>query len=154
MFEVVRTDRNNPFKPEIIDSTVITLKQKEPFVQMTRKYDGDFMNLTDEEAINKVLDDFYSENYNDKIQEGKLTELELDIAQTKETIEEQLSDLIFQNELTSQAVIELTEILLSNVEGTEEEIEDNADATDETEESEVETDGSSSDVDGDENQEE
>lgn len=137
MFEVTMNTVNNPFKNEIVDSTTIILKQKEPFVQMSYRYEEDLTDLTDDEAISKVLDDFYSEHYNDKIQEGKLAELELDVAKTKETLEEQLSDLIFQNELTSQAVIELTEMLFN----------------DETEESEVETDGSDSDVDGDKNQE-
>ena len=55
MFEVIKQEINNPFKPEVIDSTTIILKQRSPFVHMSRNYEGDLTDLTDEEAIEKVL---------------------------------------------------------------------------------------------------
>lgn len=126
MFTVDKRTIKNPFKPEIIDNTTITLQQDKPFVQMSYKYEGDFSNLTDQEAINKVLEDFYKENYQSKEQDKKLTELELDIAKLKE-------NNTFQYDLITQAIFELTEAVLS--------------------ESEVEVDASNSDVDGVEDKE-
>jgi hypothetical protein len=58
------------------DSSIIVLKSAKPYVQMSYQYDGDFSTLTDDDAIAKVLDSFYTEVYKDKIQEGKITELE------------------------------------------------------------------------------
>jgi hypothetical protein len=58
------------------ETSIIVLKSKAPFVQMSYQYDGDFSDLTDDEAISKVLDSFYNDNYKDKIQESKITELE------------------------------------------------------------------------------
>lgn len=112
MFEVIKQEVNNPFKPEIIDSTTIVLKQSKPFVQISYKYEGDLTGLTDDEAINKVLEDFYEEHFNEKIQEGKVTELELAFAKQKENLEQQLNDLGLQNELISQALFEITELLM------------------------------------------
>jgi RNA processing factor Prp31 len=95
MFEVEIRTVNNPFKPELVESTTIVLRQKEPFVQMSYRYDQDFSQLSDEEAIQKVLDDFYSEHYNNKIQESKLTKLELEISHSKER-EKETSEQIQQ----------------------------------------------------------
>ena len=126
MFEVDKRTVNNPFKPELVDNTTIVLRQKEPFVQMSYKYDGDFSELTDEKAIEKVLEDFYKENYQNKEQSRKLTELELEIAKLKE-------NNTSQYDLITQAIFELTEAVLN--------------------ESEVEVDASDSDVDGVEDKE-
>lgn len=86
MFEVTISTLNNVFKPEIMDKTVIVLKQAKPFVQMSYSYDGDFSKISDEEAIRKVMDDFYDSNYKDKIQDGKLLQLELLYLEQKDTI--------------------------------------------------------------------
>ena len=101
MFNVTIQTFNNPLKPEEINSTNLILRQKEPFVQMSYKYDGDLTNLTDQEAIDKVLEDFYKENYQNKEQSRKLTELELDIAKLKESNTSQY-------DLITQAIFELT----------------------------------------------
>ena len=44
MFTVDKRTIKNPFKPEIIDNTTITLQQAKPFVQMRYKYEGDVSN--------------------------------------------------------------------------------------------------------------
>ena len=124
MFEVIKNTINNPFKPELIDSTTIILKQTSPFVQMSYKYDGDLTNLSDEEAIEKVLEDFYVEQYKDKIQEGKIAELELEMAKLKEENEQKLNEISNQNILMQQSLFEIVELLLA------EETEDEADASD------------------------
>lgn len=124
MFEVIKNTINNPFKPELIDSTTIILKQTNPFVQMSYKYDGDLTNLSDEEAIEKVLEDFYVEQYKDKIQEGKIAELELEMAKLKEENEQKLNEISNQNILMQQSLFEIVELLLA------EETEDEADASD------------------------
>lgn len=113
MFEVIKQEINNPFKPEVIDSTTIILKQRNPFVQMSRNYDGDLTQLTDEEAIGKVLADFHTEHYKDKIQESKILELELAFAQQKENFENKLNEISDQNTLIQEALFELTEVILS-----------------------------------------
>jgi len=120
MFEVIKQTMSNPFKPEIIDSTTIVLKQSKPFVQMSYKYEGDFSKLTDQEAINKVLEDFYKENYKDKLHEGKLTDLELEVARIKE----QNKAYEFQSDLVAQSIIELTEVVLASMDQPEEIIEE------------------------------
>ena len=113
MFEVIKQEINNPFKPEVIDSTTIILKQRSPFVQMSRNYEGDLTNLTDEEAIEKVLTDFHTEQYRDKIQESKMLELELAFAKQKENFENKLNEISDQNTLIQEALFELTEVILS-----------------------------------------
>lgn len=128
MFEVVKQTISNPFKPEIVDSTTIVLKQSKPFVQMSYKYEGDFSNLSDKEAINKVLEDFYKDNYKEKIQEGKLAELELEVAKLKQSSEE----YDFQNDILSQSVIELTEVLLKSLESSEALDDETIDSVEET----------------------
>lgn len=138
MFEVVKQVTNNPFKPEIVDSTTIVLKQSKPFVQMSYKYDGDLTNITDEEAINKVLEDFHTEHYKDKIQESKILELQLAFAQQKENFENKLNEISQQNMLIQTALFELTEEILNNEEP-EEELEEE----DGTDESNEQTDGTS-----------
>ena len=124
MFEVIKQEINNPFKPEVIDSTTIILKQRSPFVQMSYKYEGDLTNLSDEEAIEKVLEDFYVEHYKNKIQEGKITDLELEMAKLKEENEQKLDEISNQNILTQQSLFEIVELLLAD------EAEDEADASD------------------------
>ena len=124
MFEVIKQEINNPFKPELIDSTTIILKQTNPFVQMSYKYEGDLTNLSDEEAIEKVLEDFYVEHYKNKIQEGKITELELEMAKLKEENEQKLNEISNQNILIQQSLFEIVELLLAD------ETEDEADASD------------------------
>ena len=124
MFEVIKQEINNPFKPELIDSTTIILKQTNPFVQMSYKYEGDLTNLSDEEAIEKVLEDFYVEHYKNKIQEGKITELELEMAKLKEENEQKLNEVSNQNILIQQSLFEIVELLLAD------ETEDEADASD------------------------
>lgn len=133
MFEVIKQEINNPFKPEVVDSTTIILKQKSPFVQMSRNYDGDLTNLTDEEAIEKVLTDFHAEHYKDKIQEKKILELELAFAQQKENFENKLNEISQQNILIQNALFELTEEILSDDDPAEEELEEEggADESDE-----------------------
>ena len=59
MFNVTTQTFNNPLEPDEIKSTNIILKQTSPFVQMSYKYEGDLTNLSNEEAIEKVLEDFY-----------------------------------------------------------------------------------------------
>lgn len=85
MFDVTIQTFNNPLEPDEIKSTNIILKQTNPFVQMSYKYKGDLTNLSDEEAIDKVLEDFYSEHYSEKIQSNKVTELELELAKQKDS---------------------------------------------------------------------
>lgn len=123
---------NNPYKPEIVDSTTIILKQKSPFVQMSYRYDEDLTNLTDEEAIEKVLADFHSEHYKEKIQEGQILKLELEFAKQKENFEQKLNEISSQNTLIQEALFELTEEILSNEEVVEEKEEE--DGTDESDE--------------------
>lgn len=124
MFEVIKQEINNPFKPELIDSTTIILKQTNPFVQMSYKYEGDLTNLSDEEAIEKVLEDFYVEHYKNKIQKGKITDLELEMAKLKEENEQKLNEVSNQNILIQQSLFEIVELLLAD------ETEDEADASD------------------------
>ncbi len=124
MFEVIKNTINNPFKPELIDSTTIILKQTNPFVQMSYKYEGDLTNLSDEEAIEKVLEGFYVEHYKNKIQEGKITDLELEMAKLKEENEQKLDEISNQNILIQQSLFEIVELLLAD------ETEDEADASD------------------------
>jgi hypothetical protein len=93
MFTVSITTMNNVFKPELIETTVIVLKSSKPFVQMSYQYSGDFSQLTDNEAIDKVLEDFYSDTYKDKIQEAKLTELELALLKQQQSIDTITEDL-------------------------------------------------------------
>ena len=134
MFEVIKQEINNPFKPELIDSTTIILKQTNPFVQMSYKYEGDLTNLSDEEAIEKVLEVFYVEHYKNKIQEGKITDLELEMAKLKEENEQKLNDISNQNILMQQSLFEIVELLLAD--GTEDEADasdDNPDGTSHTE---------------------
>ena len=134
MFEVIKNTINNPFKPELIDSTTIILKQTNPFVQMSYKYEGDLTNLSDEEAIEKVLEDFYVEHYKNKIQKGKITDLELEMAKLKEENEQKLNEVSNQNMLMQQSLFEIVELLLAD--GTEDEADasnDNPDGTSHTE---------------------
>ena len=134
MFEVIKNTINNPFKPELIDSTTIILKQTNPFVQMSYKYEGDLTNLSDEEAIEKVLEDFYVEHYKNKIQKGKITDLELEMAKLKEENEQKLNEISNQNMLMQQSLFEIVELLLAD--GTEDEADasdDNPDGTSHTE---------------------
>lgn len=131
MFEVIKQEINNPFKPEIVDSTTIILKQKKPFVQMSYRYDGDLTKLTDEEAINKVLADFHKEHYKDKIQEGKILELELAFAKQKDNFESKLDEISNQNTMIQEALFELAEEILKNEEVPTEEEEGGADESDE-----------------------
>lgn len=85
MFEVVKQPINSPFNPDIVESTTIILRQPKPFVQMSYKYEGDFTKISDEEAIDKVLEDFYSEHYSEKIQSNQITKLELELAKQKDS---------------------------------------------------------------------
>lgn len=75
------------------ETTIIVLKSTKPFVQMSYQYDGDFSTLTDDEAISKVLDSFYNDNYKDKIQEAKITELELNQLKQQQTIDALAEDV-------------------------------------------------------------
>ena len=134
MFEVIKNTINNPFKPELIDSTTIILKQTNPFVQMSYKYEGDLTNLSDEEAIEKVLEDFYVEHYKNKIQEGKITDLELEMAKLKEENEQKLDEISNQNMLMQQSLFEIVELLLADETGDEADAsDDNTDGTSHTE---------------------
>lgn len=134
MFEVIKNTINNPFKPEIVDSTTIILKQSQPFVQMSYKYDGDLTKLTDKEAIEKVLEDFHAEHYKDKIQEGKITDLELELAKLKKDNEQKLNDISNQNNLMQQSLFEIVEMLLGEeTEDGTDESNDNVDGVSDTE---------------------
>ena len=124
MFDVTIQTFNNPLEPDEIKSTNIILKQTNPFVQMSYKYEGDLTDLTDEEAIEKVLEDFYVEHYKNKIQEGKIAELELEMAKLKEENEQKLNEISNQNMLMQQSLFEIVELLLAD------ETEDEADASD------------------------
>lgn len=124
MFNVTIQTFNNPLEPDEIKSTNIILKQTSPFVQMSYKYEGDLTNLSDEEAIEKVLEDFYVEHYKNKIQKGKITELELEMAKLKEENEQKLNEISNQNILMQQSLFEIVELLLAD------ETEDEADASD------------------------
>ena len=124
MFDVTIQTFNNPLAPDEIKSTNIILKQTNPFVQMSYKYEGDLTILSDEEAIEKVLEDFYIEHYKNKIQEGKIAELELEMAKLKEENEQKLNEISNQNILTQQSLFEIVELLLAD------ETEDEADASD------------------------
>ena len=124
MFDVTIQTFNNPLEPDEIKSTNIILKQTNPFVQMSYKHEGDLTNLSDEEAIEKVLEDFYIEHYKSKIQEGKIAELELEMAKLKEENEQKLNEISNQNILTQQSLFEIVELLLAD------ETEDEADASD------------------------
>ena len=124
MFDVTIQTFNNPLEPDEIKSTNIILKQTNPFVQMSYKYEGDLTNLSDEEAIEKVLEDFYVEHYKNKIQKGKITDLELEMAKLKEENEQKLNEVSNQNILIQQSLFEIVELLLAD------ETEDEADASD------------------------
>lgn len=100
---------------------------------MSYKYEGDFSILTDQEAINKVLEDFYKENYKDKLHEGKLTDLELEVAKIKE----QNKGYEFQNDLVAQSIIELTEVVLASMDQSDEMIEETEEVVEETVDNEV-----------------
>jgi len=148
MFEVVKQVINNPFKPEIVDSTTIILKQRSPFVQMAYRYDEDLSGLSDKEAIDKVLSDFHKEHYKNKIQEGKIIELELDFARQKENFEIKLSEISGQNTMIQKALFELAEEMLKNEEPVESE-EVPEESVDEPIEEEGGTDVSNEQIDGD-----
>jgi hypothetical protein len=75
------------------DSTIIVLKSAKPYSQISYQYDGDFSTLTDDDAISKVLDSFYNDIYKDKIQEGKITELELNQLKQQQDIDDIKKDV-------------------------------------------------------------
>lgn len=121
MIEVARSTVNNPFKPEIVDSTTISVRRKKPFFQASYTYDADWTKVSDEDAMQKVLDDLYEDTFKEKIQEKKILELELNFSKQKEMLEERLEGLSKQNDLITQSLFELTELLFSEEE-TEDEV--------------------------------
>jgi Ran GTPase-activating protein (RanGAP) involved in mRNA processing and transport len=75
------------------DSSIIVLKSAKPYVQMSYQYDGDLSALSDEDATSKVLDSFYNEVYKDKVQESKITELELNQLKQQQDIDDIKKDV-------------------------------------------------------------
>lgn len=124
MYTVTKQAFFKPTDTSKIIQTMLTIQQPSPnFVQMSRTYDGDFMYLTDDKAIDKVLDTFYKESYQDKEISSEMTKLELAIANNKQsivdtekTVTKSLDDTNAITLATVKAVNELANLVMTQVE--------------------------------------